>query len=749
VQYRVSEDDMASEPGGRADKLGNEFERLWAVRHLIEMIAGRATSFRIEALGDDEKGTEFWVGRPDGTREAHQCKRENGAAGRWSVADLEAKRILSNAKFQLGRDPSYRFVFASGDKANHLSDLAQRAAMCDRPAEFVTYQTTTSRDLRREFDTLCHHLGLDSESPEGAAKIVDFLRRFRPEVVGTHRQRNDVEELSERWITGEPGVVVAALKDLLDRSIGKTLSEPDVVGCLPEGARPRDLAKDPTLRPALDGLRDRFDRSYRHLRIDGRSLGRMEASDLVAMLTAEDGPRLVLVHGLGGDGKSGVAFEAVEQLRHRGIPCLPLRLDRDRPGDSPLEFGRSLGLPASPANCLAAVAGDGPGVLVLDQVDAIRWTTAHSSHAWDTCERTVSEAHGHRNLRVVVVCRSFDPEDDPRVKAWEKESKATKLKVGPLDDAAVDAVVSSCGVTPASLDARQRKVLRSPQGLYLWLALHEGDNRPPAFRTMTDLMRRYWETTRRRLKELKPGQYDAVLDALVTDMDGCGTLAAPRSVTERWPEEVAALLSINVLVEGPGDRLLFSHQSYLDYLTAVRVLRDVRAGTGTVLGWLAEDDQSLFRRGQLRQLLTLLRDDDPEQFLDSMKDLLHGHAVRFHLKQLAVQMLSHTEAPTDEEVELVLGLLERPEWVDHVYSQVLAGREAWFDALHRRGILRRWLEGPDERRVNLVILIVERVVETRGVVVESLFLDRGRERWPGRLVSAVRRTAPETALSVT
>ena len=743
--YRVAfgRENVASEPGGRADKLGNEFERLWAVWHLIELVAGRATTFRIEALGDDEKGTEFWVSRPDGTREAHQCKRENGTAGKWSVADLEAKRIISNANFQLDRDPSHRFVFASGDKANHLSDLAERAERCDTPAEFVAYLTTTSGDLKREFGTLCRHLGLDPESPEGAAKVVDFLRRFRPEVVDKSRFRYHVEELSTRWITGEPEDVVAALKDLLDKSIGRTLSEPDVVACLPDGARPRDLAKDPTLHSALAELRARFDRSFRHLLIGGQSLVRREAADLIAMLTSDAGPRLVLLHGLGGDGKSGVAFEVVEQLARRGIPCLPLRLDRDRPEDSPLKFGRSLGLPGSPANSLAAATGSGVGVLVLDQVDAIRWTAAHSSHSWDTCERTVSEALGRPNLRVVVVCRSFDLDDDPRIKAWKKESKATELKVGPLDDATVDAIVSSRGVKPTSLDSRQRKVLRSPQGLYLWLALHEGDKRPPAFRTMTDLMRKFWETTRRRLTELKAGQYEAVLEALVTHMDRRGALSAPRTIVELWPAEVGALLSLNVLVEGPEGRLLFSHQSFLDYLTAVRVLRQVHACTGTVLGWLAEDDQSLFRRGQLRQLLTLLRDDDPEQFLDSMKNLLHGNEVRFHLKQLAVQMLGHSEAPTDEEVELVLGLLERPEWVDHVYSQVLAGREAWFDSLHHRGILRQWFESPDERKVNLAIFVVERVVETRGLTVESLLLDRGRERWPGRLVSAVWRTSPE------
>jgi hypothetical protein len=734
---------MASEPGGRADKLGNEFERLWAVRHLIELIAGKATWFRIEALGDDEKGTEFWVGRPDGVREAHQCKRENGTVGKWSVADLEAKGIIKAAKFQLNRDPSHRFVFASVDKASHLSDLCDRVERCDDPAEFVTHLTATSAGLKNEFDTLCRRLGLDPESPGDAERVVDFLRRFRPEVVDKFRLLRDVKELCARWVDGEPGDVVAALKDLLDSSIGKTLGEPEVISSLPVGAHPRDLAKEPTLRAALDELRDRFDRSYRHLLIGGKPLGRKESTDLATMLTEDDGPRLVLLHGSGGDGKSGVAFEVVDQLRLRGIPCLPLRLDRDRPQDSPFKFGKSLGLPASPASCLAAAAGGTPGVLFLDQVDAIRWTAAHSAHAWDTCERTVAEALRCSNLRVVLVCRSFDLEDDPRIKGWEKENKAIRVKVGLLDDGTVDAVISSRGVSPATIQARQREILRSPQGLSLWLALHEGENHSPVFRTMTDLMRKFWDLIRRRLSELKEGQYEALLEALVTHMDRHGVLSAPRTVVDQWPGEVDALLSMNALVEGRGGRLLFSHQSFLDYLTAIRILRQVHAGTGTVLDWLAADDQSLFRRSQLRQILTLLRDDAPRQFLDSMKDLLYGTGVRFHLQHLAAQMLGHAEIPTEEEIELVLSLLGRPEWVDHVFFQILAGRESWFDALHQRGILRRWLEGKDERKINLAICIVERIVETRGADVESLLLDRGREKWPGRLVASVWRTPPE------
>lgn len=218
---------MASETGGRADKLGNEFERLWFVRHFVELVAGKATAVQIEPLGDDEKGAEFWVARPDGTREAHQCKRENGSEGRWSIAALEAKRIISNAKFQLDRDPAHRFVFVSGDKAPHLADLCERAARSESPTVFRSRSVTTSQQLLREFQTLPSYLKTDPDELSGVAQALDFLRRFRPlsEEKLTLRQR--VEDLACAWLTGDPVLAVAALKDLADKSIGLTIRPDD------------------------------------------------------------------------------------------------------------------------------------------------------------------------------------------------------------------------------------------------------------------------------------------------------------------------------------------------------------------------------------------------------------------------------------------------------------------------------------------------------------------------------------------
>ncbi|MCU1233764.1 MAG: hypothetical protein JWP63_1731, partial [Candidatus Solibacter sp.] len=737
---------MASEAGGRADKLGNEFERLWAVRHIIELLSERATSVLIEPPGDDERGTEFWVGRPDGTREAHQCKRENGTVGNWSAADLETKKVISNAAFQLRRDPSHCYFFVSGDKVTHVYDLTERARSYENPAVFRA-EALTSSGHQRDFQTICRVLALHPDEPADLLNLFDILRRLHFRIADKEGLRNDVEELAHRWIDGDPRIAVAALKDLADKSIGRTLRVDDVISHLAAlSIRPRDLATDLRLRPALHELRARFARSYCHLLIGGATLGRRETYDILELLNAPDGPRLIMGHGSGGDGKSGVGFELNGLLAEAGVVCLPLRLDRDRPADSPRQYGQSLDLPASPAACLAAAANGQSGVLLLDQVDALRWTAAHSSHAWDTVERLVAEALNYPNLRVVLMCRSFDTEENPRIKAWKERTKAIPFRIGPLDDTIVDRVAATVDVSAASIDAAQRRVLRSPQGLYLFWRVMQGPGvRPPAFRTMTDLMRKFWELVRaEKLPDLLPGQYDLALGTLVRYMDAHGTLTAPMSCVTQWPKEIQALQSMNVLVKDARGRLLFAHQSYLDYLTAERVLHEVQSGKGSVMDWLRTHDQSLFRRGQLRQLLALLRDDDPSVYAHSLRSILVGDSVRFHLRHLALQLLGHADPPENSEVALVLDLAKDNAWLYHLSSHVLVDRPSWFDALNDRGVVRAWLNGMDEKRRKFAFGMLERVLPNRGNIVEPLLLEGTRDKaWRERFEAVVWRTSPE------
>jgi hypothetical protein len=738
---------MASIPGGPSDKLGNEFERLWTIRQLVKVISGEAVSVTIEALGEDERGTEFWVDYLNGTREAHQCKRENGSNGDWSMADLFAKDVFPKAKLQLDRSPEFRFVFASADKAPAVADLCERARRGDNADVFCRLATSTSQHLKNEFNFLCRNLSLDPTKPSDQAVIKDFLRRFDVVVADKSRLRADVEELMQAWVSGNPSEIVGQFESLISRNetMGKALREADVVAALPTGCRIRDLGKDSTLPTKIRELRERFRRSYRHLLIQGKPLGRPEADDIKSKLTDENGPRLMLIHGVGGCGKTGVVYEVIEKLDAASVPCLPLRLDRDKPGNSPSQFGSSLDLPASPSACIAAISRSGPGVLILDQLDAIRWTAQHAAYDWDTCERLIDEALRHPNLRVVLVCRTFDAEEDPRIKAWrKKEEKQVKdVKLSGINDATLDRVLGEKQVPTGSLSSGQRRILSSPQSLYLWLELFSARSQLPTFLTTTDLMDAYWSHVRSRLPAgVDLARFDLVLSTIVADMDQRGLPFSSATVVNVQSPEIIHLLSVNILIRN-NRQLLFSHQSHLDYLTADQLSREVSAGNRRLIDWLVENDQSLFRRGQLRQLLALLRERNPTKFIESMSELIQSPRVRFHLQHLALQVLANIEVPNQEETAFLIKLLEDDTWVEHVAWQVLPRRVQWFDALYELNLFDRWIAGSHERRKFIALNVAESVISDRPKEVEFLTLS-GRHGRLSRAKSTIWRVKPES-----
>ena len=84
--------------------------------------------------------------------------------------------------------------------------------------------------------------------------------------------------------------------------------------------------------------------------------------------------------------------------------------------------------------------------------------------------------------------------------------------------------------------------------------------------------------------------------------------------------------------------------------------------------------------------------------MDSLREFITTPTVRFHLQHLALQLMANTEDPTDAEVTFLLGLLDDDAWLTHAAWQVLPGRDHWFDAINGRGLFRRWLDGPDEKR---------------------------------------------------
>ncbi|TYT74299.1 hypothetical protein FIM25_11065 [Desulfobotulus mexicanus] len=454
----------------------------------------------------------------------------------------------------------------------------------------------------------------------------------------------------------------------------------------------------------------------------------------------------ILVHGPSGYGKSAVLHKLTQDLREKGIPCLPLRLDRRIPDKSARQYGMEMDLQGSPALALSAMAGEDKAVLILDQLDAIRWTAAHSSRAMDICKEMLRQVRALREQgkdRILVfACRTFDLENDPEIRAFlegpEKE-KFVKIAVEALAEEEIRGII---GPDFESLSKQQRRILAIPLHLSMWLKIREDGGQMP-FQTATQLMRCFLENLRRTLEEkasVSAKEMDAFLKPLLDHMETRGEVSAPVGRLENSSTILLDKLISFGLLQKDRQRISFCHQRYLDYLVAERLLPRIYEGNGTVLTWLGiREQQSLFRREQLRQVLTLLTEESAPDFFSAAQNLLESPHVRFHMKHLVLEILGQLDAPSEEIRHYCLDLSKKDKWQGHMLETVFSGHAPWVRILLTSGSIQRWLSLSQEEEAFKALSLLRSVTDTLpDQVAETLrpFLHKG-EDWPRRILNTL------------
>lgn len=734
---------MAFEPSGYADKLGNRHEGRWVVKQLLRLLNEQVRSITVEAVGNDQQGVDLVVQTESGALQFHQCKARNGSKECWTLSDLNSRGVLQNMIFQLNRDPQHEFWLVTGVPASVFGDICESARNSSGDAEtYYKYQIAeVGEDRRKTFRQFCERIGLDESTADGRARAYDYLRRIRVEFwTDTQSSYDELLCWAKLLVNGEPQTIVACLADYAHDNLRRSMVASDVRAHLREsGFEPRRLAHDDRVAPAIERLKQQFRDSMIRGLVGGELIPRSETQELRRVL---DENALVILHGTAGYGKSGVLYELTTILEAEGIAYLPVRLDRQRPYNTPQEFGRNIGLPESPVLCLDSQSGGSATVLILDQLDAMRWTSSHSSNSLEVCKAVVDEVRSLRDngrpTSVVLSCRTFDLEHDPQIKNWledqgRKFMGSKKIEVKGLPDTTVDQFVSQSGKNPRELTQRQREILASPQHLAMWAAITR-EGQVPDFQSGTQLMREFW---RNRYKELakaniNPDEADTAIDALVDYMEQTGKLSAPASLIENRQKVTHELHTLDVL-RTHGSQVMFSHQSYLDFRIADRLLRAIHKGTGRVKDWLGpKEKQSLFRREQLRQVLFMLSDESPDDFLENVKELLESKDVRFHLKHLVLEVVAQIQKPKRSLFGYLLRLWNDPFWHTHISSTVFHGQPQYVEFLIGEGLMSRLFDSKEEGDRNTAWWLVYSVAEKIPDAVTGLlspYMSKGGE-WP-------------------
>ena len=228
------------------------------------------------------------------------------------------------------------------------------------------------------------------------------------------------------------------------------------------------------------------------------------------------------------------------------------------------------------------------------------------------------------------------------------------------------------------------------------------------FETAQDLYERFWEYKQQVIRDRlgQPVRWTQVVYGLCDYMHERQILSAPEVVVEEWSSDTSAMASENVLVL-ENKRYSFFHEGFFDYAFA----RRFAGSQQDLLDLLLSGEQRLFRRAQVRQILLYLRDTEFDRYIDDLKEVLSSPDVRFHIKQVVFALLVDLSEPVEREWDVVSRFAGR-DFNDPVTRQawMTLRRPAWFRLVDSLGLVRQWLDDPDEAFVDQAVLLL-RVIQ--------------------------------------
>ncbi|WP_410875091.1 hypothetical protein [Nocardia sp. A7] len=636
--------------GGLGAKLADIYEGYWTVlRGVLPVLNGTFSTLRVEPPGEDSIEFKLFSSASDGPIEGHQCKRSRKTT--WTLGALRSVGFL--AGLQRMTDGGWRAVFVS-EQVSVLGSLAEKAKRV-AGGEFL-------RDLNKKertaFDELCLEWGLGEEALHERLRLMSF------NVVGHEALKRITMELLPYVMEGDAGVAVSVLWQRLKETAPVELDSVALWDLLkaaghgPRGGDPIDLAG------RLSELADAY---IRHAELERpqslAEIPRQQAAEIIEVVTGADRPSAIMLTGTPGSGKSNVLAQVVSGLRDRGVVVGVMRLDDAAPVSTAEALGRQegIGFGGSPVAVVSRAKADRVGVLVVDQVD----TMSRLSGRGDKIRRAVAEMlenlRASGDLTLIMGCRiedlTFDA-DLRRLVGMDGSGSAEQprqFQLSELTMAEVDSAFHRIGLDVSSAAPKLLELLRSPLNLGLFIKIFEGSSESDrdslmATRSRMNLLDRFhqWKGDRCREKLGNNGFAEITLD-IATRMHKGGVLSLPLNQLAPVRDSVDTLIHHGVLVRDQG-RIRFFHETYYEYLAALTILNDGRNAADV----LSEATQLLSRRGLVRAILALER-DDPPRYREDLAQVL-ARSNRSHVRGAVLSFLSTQSEVDVEEIEILLSI---------------------------------------------------------------------------------------------
>ncbi|WP_248929839.1 hypothetical protein [Paenibacillus hamazuiensis] len=707
---------MPNELGGRADKSGNRFEIRWTIYQILEVLDERLDYIILEALGDDERGVDIWIGKKNGFREAQQCKGRNASKEYWDYGAANARRIFTNWKFQLERDESNTVALVSPLAFTLLEDLITRAKNTSNiPQDFYHNQIlNASRELKDFFRNFCKSMDIKPEEDADLIKCISILKKI------SYRQIPDSElkelilsKINFLLLGDEEDIYETLVTWVIDGDIlGKHITQSVVHQLLSKKEITlKNLATDRRIVPRLEEL----NREYRSvfIPVNNELIDRKEFSLCRKVISLGES---LIIHGKAGRGKSGCTEDIINYCRESAIPYIAIKLDKRIPSGTAHKWGEDLGLPSSIVHCIHSVSKAENAVIILDQLDALRWTQAHSRDALLVCTQIIDQVERvnlerEYKISVVFVCRTYDLENDNNIKSLFKntDKKRTvvhwnKIQVNELNDETVRIII---GNRYEGLTGKLKEILRIPSNLYIWKHL-DANKEYNECSTANHLVSEWWRQLERKCFEfgLSEGDLNRTKEIIISYFDKLGRVSIPLNLLSVNRSSLEFLSSNGFLVI-QGNRISFAHQSILDCFIAEMMLKQYYE-TGNILEVIGDKEkQTPGRRYQVQMLLQNLIEFDSVDFLNVGQKMLVSEQIRYCVKFVFFELLNQLEDLDENIQNYIIECCEDETYGSHIINNVIYSKPQYIKLLRDRGVLDKWFESTEKKAIvfNLIFSI--------------------------------------------
>ena len=482
------------------------------------------------------------------------------------------------------------------------------------PAYFVAY----AMRMRNE---VCIFFSVDADENKIYWKYIsdDYIRQFQKEgdnAIHTYEFCKDEIVTSENIVT-----TIGFWKQIFNEKIALLTKEKRSA----EEVMSENRSAFYRINTDFHDLKDSF--------IDRKEIGILY--NWVKNELSEKDSRIKLLVGNAGVGKSVIIKKVIQRLESDGIKCFAIKADKLQ---TPVGFTSNEHLEQL-RNTFASLIQEERAVLIIDQIDALSQYINSDRSKLDnvtTLVKFFSDNKNLRNVRIIVSCRSFDLDFDPKLSILGHEPQ---INLGLLDKQDVEKVLDRLKVgLYKELDEKTISVLQTPQHLNLFCRVYRKNKRKD-YSSITDLYDELWlQEIGLTETKINKGIAEKILYDLALNIYNDETL------TPQWDYDISELKEANYLIsegiiEKTGNRATFFHQSMYDYVFARYYTKEKRSLIQDILA--EKKHQGLFVRTTVNFVLDYEGAKNIKQYKEDVKTILFSGKVRTHIQLMLLWAMAN------------------------------------------------------------------------------------------------------------